>query len=51
MTFIRKNRAAHRAARKTDRALAPIQDEHATEAMRTVLAHTTAGWNSLRHAC
>jgi hypothetical protein len=51
MTFIRKNRAADRAARKTSWALAPIPDERPNEAMRSVVALTAAGWNSLRHAC
>lgn len=51
MTFIRKNRAAHRAARRAEHALAPVRDEHPSESMRAVVAHTTAGWNSLRHAC
>jgi len=51
MTFIRKNKAARRAARKAAPALAPVQGELSTEAMRSVVAHTTAGWNSLRHAC
>jgi len=58
MTFTRKDRLArraqrpaHRAARKTELALAPIADDQTTDAMRAVLAHTTAGWNSLRHAC
>ena len=58
MTFSRKNRSAHRAprpahraARKTELHLAPITDDQTTDAMRSVVAHTSAGWNSLRHAC
>jgi hypothetical protein len=58
MTFTRKDRSArraqrpaHRTARKTEQALTPISGDHTTDAMRSVLAHTTAGWNSLRHAC
>jgi hypothetical protein len=58
MTFNRKNRLArqlqrptHRATRRTDRVLAPLTGEHETsDAMRSVVAHTTTGWNSLRHA-
>ena len=58
MTFTRKDtlarraqRPAHRTARKTGRAVAPNESDYATDAMRSVLAHTTSGWNSLRHAC
>ena len=58
MTFTRKDRSArravrpaHRAGRRTEQHLAPIAGDHTTDAMRSVLAHTTAGWNSLRHAC
>ena len=52
MTFIRKNRAAHRVSHQAGAAhAAPIQDEYPTEAMRSVVALTAAGWNSLRHAC
>jgi hypothetical protein len=29
----------------------PVEAQHTTDAMRTVFAHTSAGWNSLRHAC
>ncbi len=44
-------RPAHRATRRTDHVLAPITGEHETsDAMRAVVAHTTTGWNSLRHA-
>jgi hypothetical protein len=58
MTFNRKDRPArragrpaHRAARKTEQHLAPISGDHTTDAMRSVVAHTSVGWNSLRHAC
>ena len=57
MTFTRKNRLARQSqrpahrARRADQALAPLTGEHnTTEAMRSVVAHTTTGWNSLRHA-
>ena len=51
MTFTRKDRSAHRAARKTEPALALMAGDQRTDAMRSVVAQTTMGWNSLRHAC
>jgi hypothetical protein len=58
MTFTRKDRSArraarpaHRAARKTEQHLAPISGDDTTDAMRSVVAHTSTGWNALRHAC
>ena len=51
MTFTRKDWSARRAARKTEQHLAPISGDHTTDAMRSVVAHTSTGWNSLRHAC
>ena len=58
MPFHRKSRLARqsqrpapRAARRADHVLAPLTGEHdTTDAMRSVVAHTTTGWNSLRHA-
>jgi hypothetical protein len=67
MTFTSKNKSARHAGRRpspgattTSRVLDPRDDivaglppeaGNTSAATRTVLRHTSAGWNSLRHAC